>query len=114
MAIFMRRRPGAAPGGLRRGRLLIAAAMIGVALLSYYTLPKVTNPETGESYRRAMSVDQQKALGLEAARQMIPQMGGAADPDRDPDASLVRQVGQRLVRQTGARSTPFADSFQFW
>jgi predicted Zn-dependent protease len=114
MSIFMRRGPGGAPTGRRRGRLVIAALMVGFALISYFALPKVTNPETGESYRRAMSVDQQKALGLEAAKQMIPQMGGAADPDRDPDAALVRQVGGRIVQQTGAQTTPFADSFQFW
>jgi beta-barrel assembly-enhancing protease len=104
-------------GGRRRSfnpRWIIAIVIALVGVVGYFMKEKVTNPETGESYRRAMDVDQQKALGLQAARQMIPKMGGEVDPSRDPDAALVDEVGARLVRDTGAAKTDFADNFNFY
>ena len=96
------------------GRFIIAAVIALIGIVGYFMKEKVTNPETGESYRRGMSVDQQKALGLQAAREMIPQMGGALDPDRDPDAALVAEVGRRLIRGSNATKSEFADNFNFW
>src|SRR5688572_26147139 len=87
------------------GRWIIAVVIALVGIIGYFMKEKVTNPETGESYRRAMNVDQQKALGLQAAKQMIPEMGGEVPPNRDPDAALVDEVGERLVRNTGAAKT---------
>lgn len=100
-------------GGLKM-RWIIAAVIALVGVISYFAKEKVTNPETGESYRRSMNVDQQKALGLQAARQMIPQMGGEVDPSRNADAALVDEVGARLVANSGASKTEFADSFHFY
>ncbi len=103
-----RRRSG---GG---GRWMIGAVIALVAIVSYFAKEKVFNPETGESYRRAMNVDQQKALGLQAAQQMIPEMGGEVDPGRDADAALVDEVGARLVRESGAAKSEFAGNFNFY
>ena len=102
-------------GGFGGGgaRWIIAAVIAVVGIVGYFAKEKVTNPETGETYRRAMNVDQQKALGLQAAPQMNQQFGGAEDPRSDPDAALVAEVGDRLVRGSGAAKTPFADSFRF-
>ena len=95
-------------------RWIIAIVIALVGVVGYFAKEKVTNPETGQSYRRAMNVDEQKALGLEAAKQMIPQMGGAADPSRDPDAALVQEVGQRIASESGASKTEFAGNFHFY
>jgi predicted Zn-dependent protease len=94
--------------------LLIGLIIAAVALFSYLGKEKVTNPETGETYRRAMNTDQQKALGLQAVKEMIPKMGGARSPADDPDAALVDEVGRRIVQNSGAAQTPFADSFRFF
>jgi predicted Zn-dependent protease len=96
------------------GRWIIAAVIAVVGLIGYFSLPKVKNPETGETYRRAMSVDEQKALGLQAAPQLIGQMGSVLDPKTNLHAALVREVGQRLVRNSGASKSPFADNFNFY
>jgi predicted Zn-dependent protease len=105
-------------GGGRRGggggRLIIAGVLVLVALIGYFTKEKVTNPETGESYRRAMNVDQQKAMGLQAVKEMIPQMGGAYDPQKHPDAALVDEVGRKIVANSGAGKTDFAGNFNFF
>lgn len=103
--------------GSRRGfnpRWIIALVIALVGIVGYFAKEKVTNPETGESYRRAMNVDQQKALGLQAAKEMIPKMGGAADPSRDPDGRIVSEVGTRVVSETGASKTEFAGNFNFY
>ena len=58
-------------------RWIIALVIAAVGVIGYFMKPKVTNPETGETYRVALTVDQEKALGLEAAKEMIPKLGGA-------------------------------------
>ncbi|MDQ3439894.1 MAG: M48 family metalloprotease [Planctomycetota bacterium] len=96
------------------GRWIIAVVIALVGIIGYFTKEKVFNAETGESYRRAMNVDEQKALGLQAAQQMIPKMGGEVPPSRDPDAALVDEVGDRLVRNTDAAKSDFAGNFNFY
>jgi predicted Zn-dependent protease len=93
---------------------MIGVVIAIIAVVTYFGKEKVVNPETGESYRRAMNEDQQKALGLQAVQEMVPKMGGEADPSRDPAAALVDEVGERLVRNSGASKTPFADNFNFY
>ncbi len=93
-------------------RLIIAAliALFGVA--TYFFRVQV-NPVTGERQHIAMSVDEEKQLGLQAAPEMAQQMGGAIDPRRDPRAAMVQEVGRRLVSQTEAGKSPYADNFHF-
>jgi predicted Zn-dependent protease len=61
-----------------------------------------------------MTVDEEKALGLQAAKEMIPKMGGALDPQRDPDAALVDEVGRKLVANSGAGKGAYADNYHFY
>ncbi|HEV8290449.1 MAG TPA: M48 family metalloprotease, partial [Tepidisphaeraceae bacterium] len=62
----------------------------------------------------AMNVDQEKALGLEAAPKMAAEMGGAADPNRDPDARVVSETGFKIVKATEASKSPYSDNFHFF
>ncbi len=113
MPIFGRRGYGGGGGG-GGARLLIGIVIAVVGLAGYFMKEKVTNPETGETYRIDMNADQQKALGLQAAKQMIPQMGGALDPRSNPDAAFVAEVGRRLIANSNAAKSPFADNFNFY
>jgi beta-barrel assembly-enhancing protease len=95
-----------------RGRhFLLGLVMAGVALFLYYSRTQV-NPTTGEKQHISMSVDQEKALGLQSAPEMAAKMGGEVDPS-DPDASRVKAVGRRIVERSNAGRSPYADSFQY-
>jgi predicted Zn-dependent protease len=93
---------------MRKGRLLVSAAMVAFALLSYYGYREV-NPVTGEKQAVGLSQEQEIALGLQAAPQMAREMGGL-DPDDSVQAD-VEAVGQRVVAQSVAGRTPY--KFQF-
>jgi len=93
---------------MNRSRLVIAAAMVALALLSYYG-SREDNPITGERQHVGLSQEQEVVLGLQSAPQMADQFGGL-----DPDASVqadVAAVGNRVVSQSVARKTPY--KFQF-
>jgi predicted Zn-dependent protease len=100
-------------GGLPLGRLLIAAVIAIGGLIAFMSRTEV-NPVTGEKQHIAMNVDQEKALGLEAAPQMAQQMGGIIDPRSDPDAMKVSQLGQLLVSRSDAGKSPYVDNFHFF
>jgi predicted Zn-dependent protease len=62
----------------------------------------------------ALSAEQEIALGIQSAPQMVQQMGARViPPDRDPRAALVQQVGQKLVQSGPAAKSPYAQNFQF-
>jgi predicted Zn-dependent protease len=92
-------------------RLILAVVIAGIAIISYYSQTQ-RNPVTGKMQRVALSVDQERALGLEAAPKMAREMGGAI-PGTDPRARLVSDVGRRLVRDSEAGRSPYADNFHF-
>jgi predicted Zn-dependent protease len=92
-------------------RLLIALVVAGVGIFAYMSQKEV-NPVTGEEQHVAMTVDQEKVLGLEAAPEMAQQMGGVVDPN-DPEARLVDEVGARIVARSNAARSPYAGNFQF-
>lgn len=92
-------------------RLLLGLAVAAIALFGYFSRTQV-NPVTGEKQHIALSVDQEKALGLESAPQMAAQMGGEASPS-DPDARRVAEVGRRMVERSNAARSPYADTFRF-
>jgi beta-barrel assembly-enhancing protease len=96
---------------MRSRRLLLGLAMAAIAVLIYFTQTQV-NPVTGEKQHVAMSVDQEKALGLQSAPEMAAQMGGEVSPS-DPDAQRVAAVGARIVQRSNAGRSPYADSFRF-
>ena len=93
---------------MNRSRFVIALAMVGFALLSYYGV-REKNPITGESQHVGLSQEQEVVLGLQSAPEMADQFGGL-----DPDASVqsdVETVGKRVVSQSVAQQTPY--KFQF-
>jgi predicted Zn-dependent protease len=92
-----------------KGRLLISAAMVAFALLSYYGYREV-NPVTGEKQAVGLSQEQEVALGLQAAPRMAQEMGGL-DPDDSVQAD-VEAVGQRVVAQSVAGRTPYKFRFR--
>ncbi len=93
---------------MRRGRLFVGLLIAGISLISYYSL-RQQNPVTGESQHISMNVDQEVALGLQTAPQMAQEMGGL-DPDEEVQR-VVAQVGDRVVRQSDARGTPYQYRF---
>jgi predicted Zn-dependent protease len=104
---------GGGRGGGFPKRIIFAVVIAGIGLVTYFSRTQV-NPVTGEKQRVAMSVDQEKALGLQAAPKMAQQMGGALDPKTDPDARMVAEVGHRLVKQSEAAGSPYAGNFNFY
>jgi predicted Zn-dependent protease len=80
-----------------------------VSIIGYYG-QSVFNPVTKEKQHVAgITPEQEVALGLQAAPEMEQQFGGL-----DPDASLqarVNSVGQRLVSQSAAGTTPYRFEF---
>lgn len=86
----------------------LALVMVVGALISFYGNSQ-KNPVTGETQRVALNVDQEVALGLQAAPEMAAQHGGAETGTQA--AALVRQVGARLVNRTEARTSPYKFNF---
>ncbi len=90
--------------------LIIALVMAGFTLFKYYTNSTV-NPVTGEKQHIAMSTEQEIAMGLQSAPQMLAEMGGAVTGTQ-ADA-LVKQIGAELVAKSEASKTPYANQFDF-
>ena len=106
-------RGGRGGGGGFNARWIIGLVIAGVGLISYLASMQI-NPVTGEKQRVALTVDQEKALGLQSAPQMIQQMGARPlDPRRDARAALVQEVGAKLVQASKAAGSPYAENFSF-
>ncbi len=90
------------------GRLMIAGILAVVALISYFGA-QVFNPVTGETQHIDITVEQEVALGLQAAPEMEAQFGGQSD-DRAGQAQ-VEQVGEAIIAQSGAGDSPYDYSF---
>jgi len=105
---FRRGRIGGLGRSSRASRLLIAAFVVIVSLVSYFGA-SVYNPVTDEEQYISMTVDQEIALGLQAAPEMAAQYGGL-HPDQEAQA-LIDQVGERLVSQSAAANTEYRFEF---
>ncbi len=94
------------------GRMILGGiiALIGITL---YMSQTQVNPVTGKKQHIAMSVDQEKSLGLQAAPKMSAEMGGSIDPETDRRAALVAEVGRRIVNKSDAARSPYMDNFHF-
>ena len=92
---------------------IIAAIIAGIGIITYLRSGQV-NPVTGEKQYVAMNVDQEKTLGLEAAPRMAAELGGAADPARDPDARLVSEVGMKVMRTIDPAKNAYRDNFHYF
>jgi beta-barrel assembly-enhancing protease len=98
-------RPGRSFGG---ARLLIGLAMAAFALISYMGKSQV-NPVTGEKQHITISQDQEIALGLQSAPEMMQQFGGQST---DAQATaLVQRVGQQLVLNSDAARSGYEFHF---
>jgi predicted Zn-dependent protease len=95
-------------GGSGMGRLLIALAMAAFALISYFG-SRQDNPVTGETQYVDMTVEQEIALGLQAAPEMAQQFDGL-DPDPSLQA-LVDEVGMGVVANSRAADSPYQFEF---
>jgi predicted Zn-dependent protease len=77
--------------------------------LVVYFSSRQENPVTGETQHVDLTVDQEIALGLQAAPEMAAQFGGL-DPDEDARA-LVAEVGRQVVRSSAAGRSPYEFDF---
>lgn len=104
---------GSRPSGRGNTRLftiLIALVMAGISLFKYYSNSSV-NELTGEKQHIAMSPEQEIAMGLQSAPQMMAEMGGEVTGTKADQ--LVSQVGKKLVAATSAAQTVYAGQFDF-
>lgn len=99
---------GGGGGGFGGGKLIIAAIMAIGSLITYFSSTQ-QNEVTGEKQRVALSKDQEIALGLQAAPEMMKQHGGE-HPDPEAQA-LVDRVGQKIVQSTAAAKTGYKFDF---
>lgn len=89
-------------------KLLVAVVLAGFALCKYYSNSSM-NEITGETQHISMSPEQEIALGLQSAPEMAQEMGGLS---RNPEGTaIVKHVGQKIVKQSSARQTPYQYDF---
>lgn len=94
--------------GIPLGRLLLAGVMVVFSLISYFG-SKQDNPVTGEAQYIGITVDQEIALGLQAAPEMAAQFGGL-DPDENVQA-VVDKIGNQVVASSIANDSPYEFDF---
>jgi predicted Zn-dependent protease len=90
------------------GRLLIAGLIVISSLVAYFGNSE-ENPVTGETQHVGITVEQEIALGLQAAPEMADQFGGL-DPNTN-DQAIVDEVGQHIVASSPAGSSPYEFDF---
>ena len=89
-------------------RLLIGLAMAAFAWFSYMNKSQV-NPVTGEKQHVSITQDQEIALGLQSAPEMIQQYGGQS---QDAEATaLVQKVGEKVVAGSDAGKSGYEFHF---
>lgn len=89
-------------------RIIIGVVMVIFSLISYMSSQEY-NEVTGESQYLSLSVDQEIALGLQSAPELMREFGG-----RTRNAQLqakIEQIGNHLVANSIAHNTPWR--FQF-
>ena len=91
-----------------KGKLIAAALIAIVAIISYYSKTDV-NPITGEKQRVSLTQEQEVVLGLQSAPQMIKEFGGEV---QDPQVrDMVTRVGQKIVNGTEAGRSKYKFNF---
>lgn len=99
-------RRGSSGGGCMR--IVIALGMVIFALVSYFG-SKVTNPITGKDQYISITQEQEIAIGLQSAPEMIQQFDGL-DPN-SADQQIVDVVGQALVSSSLASQADYPFEF---
>lgn len=98
-------------GGLGASpKLLIAVLLAGIALSRYYCNSSY-NEITGEKQHISISPEQEVAMGLQSAPQMMAEMGG--EITNHEAAELVKRIGDRIVRNSDAAKTVYNNHFEF-
>lgn len=98
-------------GGLGASpKLLVAVLLAGIALSRYYCNSSY-NEITGEKQHISISPEQEVAMGLQSAPQMMAEMGG--EITNHEAAELVKRVGDRIVRNSDAAKTVYNNHFEF-
>ena len=94
---------------MSRSRLWLALVIAVISVVGYFG-KTAFNPITQEKQHVAgITPEQEVALGLQAAPEMVQQFGGL-DPDSKAQAR-VRQIGERLVSRTAAGRSPYHFEF---
>ncbi len=93
---------------------VIAGLFIALIAVVIYMTGSEVNPVTGRRQHIAMSVDDEKAMGLKAAPEMAAKMGGVIDPGSDPRAALVASVGRAIVDSSDASRSPYVGNYHFY
>lgn len=91
-----------------RGRLLMAAVVALIAVVSYFG-KKSVNPITGEEQYVSLTPEQEIALGLQSTPEIAAQFGGFY-PDEEAQ-ELVKRVGSKIVSTTEAGKSPYQFDF---
>lgn len=89
-------------------KFIVALLVAAVSLVSYWCSTQ-ENEFTGEKQHVDMTVEQEIALGLQAAPEMADQYGGL-HPDREA-AQAVKEIGQELVQNSRVRNSPYKFDF---
>lgn len=89
-------------------RLLIGVAIAIFSLISYFTSQQF-NPVTGENQYVSLTHEQEIALGLQSAPEMIREFGGLYQDQDTQDA--IDQIGMDLVRNSIAAETDWQWEF---
>jgi predicted Zn-dependent protease len=106
--MVLRRVPRSGGGGFGWGRLIIAGVIVVVSLISYFGA-RVYNPVTQETQHINITVDQEVALGLQAAPEMAAQYGGLSD--NAEATALVERVGESIASASDAGDAPYDYEF---
>lgn len=92
-----------------KGRLIVALIIAFIGWVTYMSQVQ-ENPVTGEKQHVSMSPDQEIRLGLESAPEMSREMGGEV-PSSDIRSQEVSSLGQKIVRDTTAKKSPWKYQF---
>lgn len=106
--MYRRRTLRSGRGSSCSGRLIVAAVIAVFSLLSYFG-SRQDNEVTGETQYIDITVEQEIALGLEAAPQMAAEFGGL-DPDQAAQ-SVVDEIGNFIVESSPAGQTDYPFDF---
>jgi beta-barrel assembly-enhancing protease len=90
-------------------RLIIGIIIAVISVISFLS-SKEFNPVTGEDQYISLTVEQEIALGMQSAPELIEQFGGLY-PDESVQAEIDR-IGNNLVNSSIAQTTPW--EFEFY
>ena len=91
-----------------KGRIIIGIVIAVIAVISYL-MKTEENPVTGEKQRVSLSVNEEIALGLQSAPEMIREFGGEYNDSKLQ--AYVDKVGNKLVTLTEAGKSPYRFDF---